>query len=81
MIIREGRHDCALNEHLSEQVREAAALRLEVLESEERKKEMEEELKKMYDPTVNSPRRNELKRKLKVYEETLEMMVKKLVGG
>ena len=40
---------------------------------------MEEELKKMYDPTVNSPRRNELKRKLKVYEETLEMMVKKLV--
>ena len=47
--------------------------------AEERKKEMEEELKKMYDPTVNSPRRNELKRKLKVYEETLEMMVKKLV--
>jgi hypothetical protein len=32
----------------------------------------------MYDPSVNSPRRNELKRKLQVYEETLATMMKKL---
>ena len=37
-----------------------------MLEADQRKKEIEEELQQMYDPSVNSPRRNELKRKLQV---------------
>ena len=49
-----------------------------MLEADQRKKEIEEELQQMYDPAINSPRRNELKRKLQVYEETLETMMKKL---
>ena len=75
----------SIREHYSKElevkrqaVRDAAALRLEMIEADQRKKEVEDELRLMYDPSVNSPRRNELKRKLQVYEETLETMMKKL---
>ena len=47
-------------------------------EAEERKKGMEEHLLHMFDPAVNSPRRNELKRKLLLYHDTLDTMMSKL---
>ena len=65
-------------EERRQQVREAAALRLEMFDAEEREKKLEAELLHMYDPSVDSPRRNELKRKLVLYQDTLEMMMSKL---
>ena len=48
---------------------------LQVIEAEERKKKIEEELRRMYDPTVDSPRLNELKKKLQVYTHLLNKNV------
>ncbi|EKX50693.1 hypothetical protein GUITHDRAFT_103285 [Guillardia theta CCMP2712] len=53
-------------------------LKSNVVNAEKSYKEMEKKLEKMYDQNVQSPRRVELQRKIKLYEETFDMMICKL---
>jgi len=65
-------------EEKREIIREQDRFKKRMDEHKERMAKFEEQVRRMYDPNVDSPRRNELKRKEKLFETVFDSMMEKI---